>query len=287
MTDFPSMDGKICLVTGATSGIGQATAARLAALGATVIVSGRNPEKTAAVRDEIRSASGNPQVHALLADFGDLQQVRALETEFRQRFERLDVLVNNAGTVLLRREETPLGVEKTFLVNHLAPFLLTNLLLDTLQAAPAGRIINVSSEAHRAGSLDLNDLAWKEGYSGIKAYRRSKLANVLFTRELARRLADTPVTANAMHPGTVATGIWKTGFRPLDRFIQRLVRFFMLSPEAGADTVLYMAASPAVDGVSGKYFIKRRPVPVSRAGRDEALARDLWQVSEKLVGLAL
>ncbi len=281
------MDGKICLVTGATSGIGQATAARLAALGATVIVSGRNPEKTAAVRDEIRSASGNPQVHALLADFGDLQQVRALATEFRQRFERLDVLVNNAGTVLLRREETPLGVEKTFLVNHLAPFLLTNLLLDTLQAAPAGRIINVSSEAHRAGSLDLNDLAWKEGYSGIKAYRRSKLANVLFTRELARRLADTPVTANAMHPGTVATGIWKTGFRPLDRFIQRLVRFFMLSPEAGADTVLYMAASPAVDGVSGKYFIKRRPVPVSRAGRDEALARDLWQVSEKLVGLAL
>ena len=285
MADFPRMDGKICLVTGATSGIGLSAAATLAALGAEVVVAGRNAVKTVRVAENIRKETGNPRVHTLLADFADLAQVRALAAAFRQRFERLDVLINNAGAVFLRREATPLGVEKTFLVNHLAPFLLTNLLLDALRASEQGRIINVSSEAHRTYFLDLDDLDFKKGYTGLKAYERSKLANILFTRELARRLADTSITANAMHPGVVATHIWKVGFAPLDRLAQWLIARFALTPEEGADTILYLATAPEVAQVRGEYFIKRKAVLPSDAARDDALAQRLWKVSARLTGL--
>lgn len=286
MGDFPRMDGKICLVTGATSGIGQVTAATLAALGAEVGVVGRNPAKTERVVTKIRTESGNARVVAFLADFSDLEQVRRLAAAVHARFDRLDVLVNNAGAFFLRREMTPYGVEKTFLVNHLAPFLLTNLVLDMLRAAPAGRVINVASSMHRTGTLDWDDLAFEHGYSGMKAYARSKLANILFTRELARREAGTPLTVNAMHPGMVATGIWKAGFAPLDRLAQWGVARFALTPEEGADTILYLATSPEVAGVSGEYFIERKPVMPSEAARDDALARRLWEVSERLTGLA-
>ncbi len=286
MRDFPRMDGKICLVTGATSGIGLATAATLAALGAEVAVVGRNPAKTERVVAQIRAATDEGRVHAFLADFADLEQVRGLATAVHERFDRLDVLVNNAGAFFLRREATPYGVEKTFLVNHLAPFLLTNLVLDMLRAAPAGRVINVASSMHRLGTLDWDDLAFAHGYGGMKAYGRSKLANLLFTRELARREAGTPLTVNAMHPGRVATGIWKVGFAPIDRLAQWAVAPFALTPEQGADTILYLATSPEVAAVSGQYFVARKPVKPSEAARDDALARKLWEVSAALVGLA-
>ncbi len=286
MKDFPRMDGKICLVTGATSGIGLAAASALAALGAEVAVVGRNPAKTGRVVAKIRRESGNARVASFLADFSDLEQVRRLAAAVHERFDRLDVLVNNAGAFFLRREMTPYGVEKTFLVNHLAPFLLTNLVLDMLRTAPAGRVINVASSMHRLGTLDWDDLAFAHGYGGMKAYGRSKLANLLFTRELARREAGTPLTVNAMHPGRVATGIWKVGFAPIDRLAQWAVAPFALTPEQGADTILYLATSPEVAGVSGKYFIERKPVMPSEAARDDALARRLGEVSEMLTGLA-
>ncbi len=286
MTDFPRMDGKTCLVTGATSGIGLATARALAALGAQLIITGRNPTRMEQAVAEIRRAADNAEVHALLADFADLSQVRRLAEAFSERFERLDVLVNNAGAFFLRREVTPYGVEKTFLVNHLAPFLLTHLLLDALHRSPEGRIVNVASEAHRSGELNLDDLSMAQGYSGTMAYRRSKLANILFTRELARRLRDTAITVNAMHPGVVATRIWKIGFAPLDALVQRVVSWFMLTPEEGADTVVYLAASPEVQGVSGEYFIQRRPVPPAPAALDDELAQRLWEVSAQIVGLS-
>ncbi len=285
MTDYPRMDGKICLVTGATSGIGAVTAATLAALGAEVVLVGRNPAKTEATLQKIRAAHPEARVQALLADFADLEQVRTLAADFQKRYDRLDVLVNNAGAFFPTRKPTPYGMEMTLLVNHLAPFLLTNLLLDALRAGPAGRIVNVASEAHRSGTLNWDDLDFRNGYSGMQAYARSKLANILFTRELARRLAGTTVTANALHPGVVATGIWRLGFAPLDRLVQWIVRFFMLSPEEGADTTLYLATDPALDGVSGEYFIERRPVRPAPQAQDPDLARRLWEVSAARAGL--
>lgn len=286
MPTYARMDGKICLVTGATSGIGKVTAQTLAALGAEVILVGRNPAKAQAAVRELHETHPGARVHVLLADFADLEQVRDLARRVREGFPRLDVLINNAGAVFLTRQGTRYGVEKTFLVNHLAPFLLTNLLLEMLLAASSARVINVASEAHRSASLNLDDLSDRQGYSALKAYARSKLANILFTVELARRLQGTRVTVNAVHPGVVATGIWRIGFPFLDQLIQWAVRPFMLSPEEGADTLLYLATDPGVEGITGQYFIKRRTVRPAPQATDPDLAHRLWEVSAMLVGLA-
>lgn len=276
------MAGKVCLITGATSGIGKVAAAVLAAQGAEVIITGRNPQKTRDAADQIKSETGSRSVPYLLADFSDLTQVRNLAASFREHHTHLDVLLNNAGTFFNTRVKTPYQVEKTFLVNHLAPFLLTKLLMDTLRGSAPARIINVSSDAHQYGTLDFEDLSFEHGYFGIKAYARSKLANLLFTYELARRLDGSAVTVNAVHPGHVATDIWKTNFSIFGPALKSLMGLFALTPEQGADTLIYLSSSPDVASITGKYFIKRKVINSSPLSYDKDLARQLWQVSEKL-----
>ena len=279
------MRGKVCVVTGATSGIGQVTAAALAAQGAHVIVVGRNRAKAQQVVGEIRRQSGNEAVWYLLADFSDLQQVRELAAAFSAQYSQLDVLVNNAGTYFNTRHPAPGGVEMTFHVNHLAHFLLTNLLLDTLTASAPARIVNVTSRAHEYDNMDFDDLGFERSYFGMKAYARSKLANLLFTYELARRLAGSGVTVNAVHPGGVATDIWRTNFPVLGPAIKWVMSLFALTPEEGADTLIYLASSPDVEGVTGKYFVEREVIASSPLSYDEQVAARLWEVSEQLTRL--
>ena len=274
------MNNKLILITGATSGIGQAAAQALAAQGHEILIVGRNPAKTEGVAKQIREQTGNQAVHFLLADFSDLKQIRHLSEQVKTQFPKLDVLVNNAGAYFNRRQRMSGGVEKTFFVNHLAPFLLTNLLLDHLQN-PA-RIINVASDAHQYGQLDLNDLNFEKSYFGFAAYARSKLANILFTYELAHRLAGSGVTVNALHPGGVATNIFSTDFSIFGPLIKGVVSLFTLTPTQGADNTIYLASSPDVEGVTDKYFVKRAAVPSSPPSYDKDLAKRLWEVSEKL-----
>ena len=279
------MRGKVCVVTGATSGIGQVTAAALAAQGAHVIVVGRNRAKAQQVVGEIRRQSGNEAVWYLLADFSDLQQVRELAAAFSAQYSQLDVLVNNAGTYFNTRHPAPGGVEMTFHVNHLAHFLLTNLLLETLTASAPARIVNVTSRAHEYDNMDFDDLGFERSYFGMKAYARSKLANLLFTYELARRLAGSGVTVNAVHPGGVATDIWRTNFPVLGPAIKWVMSLFALTPEEGADTLIYLASSPDVKGVTGKYFVEREAIASSPLSYDEQVAARLWEVSEQLTAV--
>jgi NAD(P)-dependent dehydrogenase (short-subunit alcohol dehydrogenase family) len=279
-----SMNGQVCLVTGATSGIGAVTARVLAERGATLILAGRNPDKIRAAVHQLQTQSGNRQVDALLADLSSQQQIRQLAQQFRDRYSRLDVLVNNAGGIWMKRQVTADGLEMTFALNHLAYFLLTNLLLDVLKSSASPRIVNVASRAHSGAKLDFADLQNERRYSGWRAYTQSKLANVLFTYELARQLAGTSVTANALHPGFVATGFagnngWK------GRLWQFLARWMAINSEEGARTILYLATSPKVDGVSGKYFDREQAIASSAASYDEGAARRLWQVSLELTGL--
>jgi retinol dehydrogenase 12 len=277
------MQGKVCLVTGATSGIGLVAARELARRGARVVLVGRNPDKCAAALRHLQEQTGSTQVESLLADLSSQQQVRDLARQFLECHQRLDVHVNNAGGIWLRRQQTVDGLEMTFAVNHLAYFLLTSLLLEVLKATAPSRIVNVSSLAHRGATMPFADLMGTRHYRGWPAYKQSKLANLLFTYELARRLEGTGVTVNALHPGFVATGFGgSNGWR--GSLLQWLARWFGLTPEEGAQTIVYLAASPAVAGVSGRYFVKEQAVPSSRASYDEAAQKRLWQVSEELTG---
>jgi NAD(P)-dependent dehydrogenase (short-subunit alcohol dehydrogenase family) len=279
------MQGKVCLVTGATSGIGLVTARELARCGARVVLAGRSSARCQAAVAQIQTETGNHEVEALLGDLSSQQQVRELAQKFRDRHPRLDVLVNNAGGMWMKRQLSADGLEMTFAVNHLAYFLLTHLLLEPLRAAAPARVVNVSSEAHRKATLDFDDLQGERRYNGWRQYCRSKLMNLLFTYELARRLDGTGVTANALHPGWVATGFASNnGWR--GRLWQFVARCLALGPEEGARTVVYLASSPEVAGVSGRYFVKEREVPSSPASRDEGAARRLWQVSLGLTDLS-
>jgi len=201
---------------------------------------------------------------------------------FPEKYLRLDVLVNNAGAFFNSRRATPYGIEMTFLVNHLAPFLLTNLLLETIQSSTPARIVNVSSDAHEYATMNLDDLGFRRGFSGMKAYARSKLANVLFTYSLAHRLVGRNVTANALHPGHVATDIWRTSFSIFGLAIKGIMRLFALSAKEGADNSIYLASSPEVEGVTGQYFVRRKPSQSSAISYDEGIAQRLWKISEKL-----
>lgn len=278
-----TMQGKICLVTGATAGIGRATAMGLARQGALVVITGRDAARTQETLEAIRKETGNRQVESLLADFSSQAEVRRLAAEFRARHNRLDVLLNNAGAVFMERGVTVDGFERTWAVNHLASFLLTLELLDLLKASAPSRIVNVSSAMHTGRTLDPDKIQDEKIY-GISGYGQSKLANVLFTYALARRLAGTGVTANCLHPGVVSTSLMKPKGSLVAKMAMTLMQPFLTSPEKGAATSLYLASSPEVEGVSGRYFIKSKAVPSSPVSYDEALQERLWELSLRQTG---
>ena len=280
-----NMNGKICLVTGATNGIGKATAQVLAQMGATVVIVGRNAPKTAQLVKEIRVATGNKNVDSLLADLSSTQEVRRLANEFKSKYSHLHVLINNAGGFFLRRQLSVNGIEMTFALNHLASFLLTNLLLDIITASAPARIINVSSDAHASGKIDFDNLQGERNYSP-KAYDNSKLANILFTMELARRLEGTGVTVNALHPGFVATGFAKNNGKVFAALISIFTPLVARSPAKGAQTSIYLASSPSVEGITGKYFYDSHVIPAAPQATDMVVARKLWEVSAEMVHLA-
>lgn len=277
------LTGRRVVVTGATNGIGRVAAQALAAMGAAVVVHGRNPVAVEATRRAIAAATRNEQVSAVVADFSSLAAVRRMAAELEERHAHIDVLLNNAGGFLSARKVTADGYEGQFGANHLAPFLLTNLLLDALKRSPAARIVTVASEAHRRARIDFDDLQLERGkYSGMRAYSQSKLANILFTLELSRRLKGTNVTANSLHPGVVATNI----FSPpgvLGTIVGLIARVFLMPPAKGAATSVYLASSPAAAGVSGKYFARCREAEPAPAATDGAAAARLWELSERLV----
>jgi NAD(P)-dependent dehydrogenase (short-subunit alcohol dehydrogenase family) len=278
------MNGKVVLITGGTSGIGKASAVALASMGAEVVVIGRNEERGERAAEEIRRESGNEKVSLMLADLSVQADVRRLAEEFQERHGRLDVLVNNAGLVQSQRTETPDGIETQLAINHLTPFLLTNLLLDLLRASAPSRIVTVSSDAHRWAKLDLDDLQSRKRYRGMQVYGTTKLANILFTRELSERLEGTGVTANAMHPGGVNTNFGNNQRGPMS-LLFRAFKPFMRTPEQGADTLIYLASSLEVEGMTGKYLADRKVKVASDAAYDETLQKKLWEASEKLTGL--
>jgi len=276
---------RVCIVTGASSGIGKETSKKLARLGATVVMVCRNQKRGERAMSEIKSASKNAEVELLLANFASLDSVRALAREFLEKHDSLHVLVNNAGGVYATRSVTADGFETTFQVDYLSHFLLTNLLLDVLEKSAPSRIINVSSTSHYGGHLNFDDLQMKKGYGVMKAYSQAKLAQVLFTYELSRRLEGTGVMVNALHPGAAATNIWKSPMGPFS-FLGNVSRLFLISPERGAETPTYLASSPEVEGVTGKYYDHMREKQSSAESYDEPAARRLWNESEKMAGLS-
>ncbi len=281
------MRGKTVLITGATNGIGLEAAAELARRGARMFLVGRDPGRTAAAVAQVKARGGSDDVSSFLCDFSSQASIRKLAEEVLGKLDRLDVLINNAGAVNKKRELTVDGIEKTFAVNHLGYFLLTNLLLDLIKRSAPARVVTVASIGHRRGTLDFGDLGFERGgYAIMKAYTRSKLANVLFAAELARRLAGTGVTSNSLHPGSVATNIWSGAPVWAKPLIQILWRPFFLSPEEGGSYIVQLAADPELEGVMGKYFEKGVAVPPAPLAQDEALARKLWDVSAAMTGLA-
>jgi len=284
-TSTDSMVGKTVLITGGTGGIGRATAESLARLGARVGIVGRDLRRTRAAAAEITAATGNSVVDGYAADLSAQAEVRRLAGELLAAYPRLDVLVNNVGGFWASRHLTADGLEHTFAVNHLAPFLLTGLLLDRLKASAPARIVTVSSGAQATGRIDFDDLQGERSYSGERAYNQSKLANVMFTYELARRLAGSGVTATVLHPGVVRTAFGAEDPAPWHRVLLPLARPFMKTPHRGAATAVYLASSPEVEGVTGRYFANRRPRSSSKDSYDTAAAARLWRISEQLVGL--
>ena len=280
------MAGRTVLITGGTGGIGRATAIGLARLGARVGITGRDPGRAQAAAAEVRSETGNSQVVAFAADLSSQAEVRRLAAEVLDAFPRLDVLVNNVGGSWATRHVTADGLERTFAVNHLAAFLLTNLLLDRLKASAPARIVSVSSGAQASGRIDFDDLQGERGYSEQRAYPQSKLATVMFTYELARRLEGTGVTANVLHPGVVNTGFGAEDPGLIFKLLVPFLRPFMKTPTQGAATSIYLASSPDLGRLSGQYFVSCKPQRSSPGGYDLAAAERLWQASRVLVGLA-
>lgn len=276
------MRNKVCLVTGCSSGIGKVTARELAALDATVVMVCRNRAKGEEALQEVQEATGSDKVELLVADLSSLSEVRCLARSFKQRYTQLHVLIHNAGGANAERRVTPEGYETTFVTNYLAPFLLTELLLDVLKENAPARIVNVSSMAHVRSTIDFADLQGEKCYNLWKAYGQSKLALILFTYELARRLEGSGVTVNALHPGVIASN-FDQGLSSVARWGWKLLTPFLASVEQGAQTTLCLAAMPELEGVSGKYFANRKETRSSPISYDREIGQRLWQVSEKLV----
>jgi NAD(P)-dependent dehydrogenase (short-subunit alcohol dehydrogenase family) len=285
--DQPQMQGKVCIVTGATSGIGKATALGLARQQATVVLVVRNQAKGEAARQEIQSAASNQNVDLLLADLSSQASIRQLASAITERYPQVHVLINNAGVFMLKRRETVDGLETTFAVNHLAPFLLTQLLLDTLQASAPARIVNVCSDAHTSGHIHWQDIQLQQGYGVWRAYAQSKLAMLLCSYELARRLEGQAVTVNCVHPGFVFTNMGMNNVGPRTQsFAKAILGRLGSSPEKGARTSIYLATSPEVDQVSSRYFAKCKPTASSPRSYNEADQQRLWEESARLVHLS-
>jgi retinol dehydrogenase 14 len=280
-----AMAGRTVLVTGATGGIGKATAAGLAALGAHLAITGRDRDRTEAAADEIRAAGGGGRVDVFVADLSARSEVRRLADEVLLRLPRLHVLVNNVGGYWNTRRVTADGLEHTFALNHLAPFVLTNLLLDRLRASAPARVVTVSSHAHTGGRIDFDDLQSERSYSGARAYNQSKLANVLFAYELARRLQGSSVTSNALHPGVVRTAFGAEDPARTQRLLVPLLRPFMKSTTQGAATSIHVASARHLDETTGCYFVNSRTRRSSRASYDQATAARLWQATADAAGL--
>lgn len=275
------MKKKVSIVTGASGGIGKATAEALAEMGAAVVMVCRDRVRGEEALAEIKKKTGSDSVELMIADLSSQKSIRKLADDFKAKHKKLHVLINNAGILARRKNASEDGVEMTFAVNHLAYFLLTNLLLDQIKASAPARIVNVSSDAHYRAGIDFDNLQGEKSYSSINAYGQSKLCNVLFTNELARRLKGSNVTANSLHPGVVGTGV----FREMPFFIGILAKLFAASPRKGAETSIHLAASPKAEGITGKYFKNCKQVWPSRIAQDESTARRLWEISEKLTSL--
>ena len=276
------MQGKLCVVTGATDGIGRVTARALAERGADVVLVGRNAAKGVEVCKAIQRSSRNSRVRFEQADLSSQAEIRALAERLAEGGTAIDVLVNNVGAIFNRRRESADGIEMTFALNHLGYFLLTGLLLGSLKASAAARIVNVASEAHRGGQMDLEDPQGTKRYSGWRAYQQSKLANILFTYRLAALLEGTQVTANCLHPGFVASKFGQNNGWLFATFLKTLMRFSAIDVEAGARTSVHVATSADAEGVSGRYFDKSREVTSSLVSRDEETGLRLWELSESL-----
>jgi len=279
------MRARTVVVTGATDGVGREAATRIAEAGATLLLVGRNPDKGRAVVERMRGEAGNRAISFLCADLSRLDEVRRVAGEIRDRCGRLDVLLNNVGAIFMRRRESADGIEMTWALNHLGYFLLTHELLDLVKASAPARIVNVASAAHRGGAIDFDDLEGRRAYSGRGAYAQSKLANILFTYELARRLEGSGVTANALHPGFVRTRFGSGNGLPVRLIIAAMMRLSGISVAEGGRTSVYLATSPEVAGASGGYYEACAPATSSAASRDEAVARRLWQVSAERAGV--
>ncbi len=279
------MKNQICIVTGANSGIGKETSRGLAKNDATVIMVCRSRHRGEAALADIKATTGNDDVHLMVADLSSQESIRQFSQEFKAVHQNLHILVNNAGGMFFKRQLSVDNLELTFALNHLGYFLLTNLLLDVLKASAPARIINVASNAHFNQSIDFDDLQNHQGYRFMNVYGISKLANILFTYELARRLEGSGVTANCLHPGVVATNLFRSNGL-LGRIGTIIIKPFLISPKIGAETPIYLATSPEVEGITGKYFVDKKETPSSKVSRDLILARQLWVVSERLTGLA-
>ena len=277
------MEGKICLVTGANAGIGKSTCLALASKGAKVVMSARNRQKAEEVRMEIVASTGNPHIYLINADLSSFKEVVKLTQEFQHQFEKLDVLVNNAGIFLAKYQETVNGHETQWQVNYLAHYLLTRRLIGLLEKSDDPRIINVNSNAHLQGTIDFQDLNGQHAYQGLKAYAQSKLANVLFTKELGLRLKGQHISSYALHPGVVRTGIGNRNNQSWMSWAWSLGKPFMISPTKGAETIVYLAGNALDAHLNGLYFVKKQPYPSSSLSNDSELASRLWRISEEAV----